>query len=231
MQSFPKPFHALVIGSSGGIGTAFLQILKTHPQCACAIGLHRASQPAINFEDEASIAAAAEELRPFAPFHLIINAAGVLHTDEWMPEKKLADLQFAQLQKTFQINTFGPALVLRHFTPLLDKDRSVLAMLSAKVGSIGDNRLGGWYSYRASKAALNMLVKTASIELKRSHPNAVCVAVHPNTVNTPLSQPFRGEQIGRPALSAAQDMLTMLDSLTVSDTGEFYAYNGEHLPW
>lgn len=231
MQSFPKPFHALVIGSSGGIGTAFLQILKAHPQCACAIGLHRASQPAINFEDEASIAAAAEELRPFAPFHLIINAAGVLHTDEWMPEKKLADLHFAQLQKTFQINTFGPALVLRYFTPLLDKERGVMAMLSAKVGSIGDNRLGGWYSYRASKAALNMLVKTASIELKRSHPNAVCVAVHPNTVNTPLSKPFRGEQIGRPALGAAEDMLSLLDSLTSNDSGEFFAYNGEHLPW
>lgn len=231
MQSFPKPFHALVIGSSGGIGTAFLQILKTHPQCACAIGLHRASQPAISFEDEASIAAAAEELRQFAPFHLIINAAGVLHTDEWMPEKKLADLHFAQLQKTFQINTFGPALVLRYFTPLLDKERGVMAMLSAKVGSIGDNRLGGWYSYRASKAALNMLVKTASIELKRSHPNAVCVAVHPNTVNTPLSKPFRGEQIGRPVLSAAEDMLSLLNSLTSNDSGEFFAYNGEHLPW
>jgi NAD(P)-dependent dehydrogenase (short-subunit alcohol dehydrogenase family) len=231
MQNFPTNFHALVIGASGGIGAAFLQILKDHPQCGHVIGLHRKSQPAIDFENEASIAAAAEELRPFAPFHLIINAAGILHTDEWMPEKKLADLQFAQLQKTFQINTFGPALVLRYFSPLLDKDRGVLAMLSAKVGSIGDNQLGGWYSYRASKAALNMLVKTASIELKRSHPNALCVAVHPNTVNTPLSKPFRGEQIGRPALSAAQDMLTLLDSLTASDSGEFYAYDGEHLPW
>lgn len=231
MQNFPANFHALVIGASGGIGAAFLKLLEAEQQCGQVIGLHRSSQPAIDFDDESSIADAAQQLQAYAPFHLIINAAGLLHTDDWMPEKKLGDLNFAQMQKTFQINTFGPALMLRYFTPLLDKQRGVIAMLSAKVGSIGDNQLGGWYSYRASKAALNMLVKTASIELKRSHPNTVCVALHPSTVNTALSRPFRGEQIGRAAPVAAQDMLNLLDTLSAKDSGEFFAYDGLRLPW
>ena len=140
-------------------------------------------------------------------FHLIINAAGLLHNAEFMPEKKLADLSYAQLEATFRANTFGPALVLRHFSPLLDGQRGVLAVLSAKVGSIEDNRLGGWYSYRASKAALNMLLKTAAIEVRRSKPNAVLVSLHPGTVNTGLSKPFKGDQIGRAAMDAARDML------------------------
>ena len=104
-------------------------------------------------------------------------------------------------------------------------------MLSAKVGSIGDNRLGGWYSYRASKAALNMLLKTASIEVARSHPQAVLVALHPGTVNSALSAPFKGAEIGRPAADAAGDLLRVLDGLGAQDTGSFYAYNGEQLPW
>ena len=158
-----------------------------------------------------------------------------LHTSEFMPEKKLGDLNLQQMQQTFLVNTFGPALVLRYFASLLDKERSLFAFLSAKVGSIGDNRLGGWYSYRASKAALNMLVKTASIELKRSHPQAVLAAVHPGTVDSKLSQPFAkkstGAPIGRPAVIAAQEILNVLDSLRSDDSGSFVAYNGERLPW
>jgi NAD(P)-dependent dehydrogenase (short-subunit alcohol dehydrogenase family) len=129
------------------------------------------------------------------------------------------------------VNTFGPAIVLRHFSKLLDKQRGVLALLSAKVGSIEDNRLGGWYSYRASKAALNMLIKTAAIELKRSQPNSVIVALHPGTVNSDLSQPFRGAEIGRPATQAASEMLQVLDSLRLDDSASFVAYSGERLPW
>jgi NAD(P)-dependent dehydrogenase (short-subunit alcohol dehydrogenase family) len=148
-----------------------------------------------------------------------------------MPEKKLSELNYAQLMDTFRTNTFGPALVLRHFTPLLDSQRGVMAVLSAKVGSIGDNRLGGWYSYRASKAALNMLVKTASIEVKRSNPGAVLVALHPGTVHSRLSQPFRGGGAARSAADAATDMLGVLDRSTPADTGQFLAYNGAQLPW
>ena len=148
-----------------------------------------------------------------------------------MPEKRLADLSSRQMQATFQANAIGPALLMRHFVPLLAGDRAIMAMLSAKVGSIGDNRLGGWYSYRASKAALNMLVKTAAIEAARTQKNSVLVALHPGTVNSRLSQPFRGEAIGRPAIDAARDMLDVLDTLAPADSGAFKSYNGADLPW
>ncbi|PIY23431.1 MAG: short-chain dehydrogenase [Comamonadaceae bacterium CG_4_10_14_3_um_filter_60_75] len=231
MNTFPDGFRALILGASGGIGQAFAQALQANPRCAQVIGLHRHSEPPLDFNDEASIGAAAAQLRHSGKFHLIINAAGLLHTADFGPEKKLTDLNFAQLEATFRVNTFGPALVLRHFCPLLDTQRSVLAVISAKVGSIGDNRLGGWYSYRASKAALNMLLKTAAIEVKRSNPQAVLVSLHPGTVNTALSQPFKGEQIGRQPLLAVREMLQTLNQLGPDDSGRFVAYNGEKLPW
>jgi NAD(P)-dependent dehydrogenase (short-subunit alcohol dehydrogenase family) len=231
MNTFPDGFRALIIGASGGIGAAFVDALTENPRCGKVLGLHRHSHPAIDFDDEASVAAAAAELARQAKFHLIINATGVLHSPGAMPEKKLSDLNYAQLMDTFRINTFGPALVLRHFTPLLDLERSAMALISAKVGSIEDNRLGGWYSYRASKAALNMLIKTAAIEVKRSKPQAVLVSLHPGTVNSKLSQPFRGAEIGRPAADAAQDMLRVIDQLKPADTGGFYTYDGKVLPW
>lgn len=231
LHSFPDGFRALVLGASGGIGQAFVQALQAHPRCAAVLALHRRSQPALDLDNEASIAHAAQAIRASGPFHLVVHAAGVLHGAGFMPEKKLGDLNYAQLEATFRANTLGPALVLRHFTPLLDRQRSVLALLSAKVGSIGDNRLGGWYSYRASKAALNMLVKTASIEVARTHPQAVLVALHPGTVDSALSAPFNGAQIGRPAQDAVADLLRVLDGLSPEASGGFYAYSGAHLPW
>ena len=227
----PDGYRALVIGASGAIGAALLQHLAADGRCGLALGLHRQSQPAVDFDNEASVGQAAAALAPQGPFHLIVNAAGVLHSDGRMPEKKLGDLGYAQLEATFRANTFGPALVLRHFSPLLDRQRAVLAVLSAKVGSIGDNRLGGWYSYRASKAALNMLVKTAAIELRRSQPQAVLVALHPGTVASGLSRPFKGEQIGRAPDLAAAEMLQALDALGPADSGTFVAYDGQRLPW
>ncbi len=231
MNSLPANFRAIVIGASGAIGSAFVRVLSANARCASVDALHRQSQPGIDFAHEGSIAEAAAALAGRAPFHLIINAAGVLHTPHFMPEKKLADLHYAQMLETFQVNAFGPAMVIRHFAKLLDPERGVVAVVSAKVGSIEDNRLGGWYSYRASKAALNMFVKTAAIEVKRTNPNALLVALHPGTVNSPLSQPFRGAQSGRSADDAAKDMLTVIDGLTEAETGRFYAYNGEELPW
>ncbi|WP_217496995.1 SDR family NAD(P)-dependent oxidoreductase [Pseudoduganella umbonata] len=231
MNSLPHQFNALVIGASGTIGAAFVDLLKHSPHCASVHGLHRHSTPPIDFADEHSVAEAARVLGTEARFHLIINAAGILHSEEFMPEKRLADLHNRQMQATFQANTFGPAMVMRHFVPLLASERAIMAMLSAKVGSIGDNRLGGWYSYRASKAALNMLVKTAAIEAARSQKNSVLVALHPGTVNSRLSQPFRGEVIGRPAEDAAADMLRVLDALTPADSGSFRSYSGVELPW
>ncbi len=237
MQSLPDGFRALIIGASGAIGAALVAELRNRPGCALVVALHRHSQPAIDFADEASIAAAAAEVADQGPFQLIINATGILHGGDQtsaaplMPEKRLADLQYAQMQQVFLINTFGPALVLRHFSGLLDRQRGILALLSAKVGSIGDNRLGGWYSYRASKAALNMLVKTAAIELKRSQPNALLLALHPGTVNSRLSQPFRGGEIGRSPAAAAQDLLRVLDQQSAEASGRFLSYSGEQLPW
>jgi NAD(P)-dependent dehydrogenase (short-subunit alcohol dehydrogenase family) len=231
LSSLPDQFHALVIGASGTIGAAIVALLRDAPRCASVTGLQRHCPPYIDFTDEDSIARAASALADGPRFHLVINAAGLLHSEDFMPEKRLADLGYAQMQATFQANTFGPALLLRHFVPLLDRERAIMAMLSAKVGSIGDNRLGGWYSYRASKAALNMLVKTAAIEVARTQPNSVLVALHPGTVNSNLSRPFRGETIGRPAQVAAADMLQVLDTLTPDDSGKFRAYDGAALPW
>lgn len=122
-------------------------------------------------------------------------------------------------------------MTIAKFSPLLHKESAIMAVISAKVGSIEDNRLGGWYSYRASKAALNMLLKTASIELRRAQPNTKLIALHPGTVNSNLSKPFRGEQIGRPAEDAAREMLGVLDRLPNTESGSFYSYTGEKLPW
>ncbi len=231
LDSFPQGFRALVIGATGAIGSAFVSQLEAHPKCEVVEALHRHSQPAIDFNQEASIAGAAASLAGQGPFHLIINAAGVLHSLQFMPEKRLASLGYEQMMQSFRVNTFGPAMVLRHFSGLLDADRGVMAVLSAKVGSIEDNRLGGWYSYRASKAALNMFLKTAAIEIKRTRPNAVLVALHPGTVTSGLSQPFGGADIGQTPDAATGKMLNVIDQLTPEDSGRFYACNGERLPW
>jgi NAD(P)-dependent dehydrogenase (short-subunit alcohol dehydrogenase family) len=174
---------------------------------------------------------AAKALSSSGPFQLIINTIGVLHSADWMPEKRLDDLNSDQLIELMKINAIGPALTIQQFSKLLDPNHSVMVTLSAKVGSIEDNRLGGWYSYRASKAALNMIIKTASIELARSKPNTALIALHPGTVNSRLSKPFRGEQIGRPPLDAAGDMLRVIESLNKEDSGSFISYSGERLPW
>jgi NAD(P)-dependent dehydrogenase (short-subunit alcohol dehydrogenase family) len=231
MALLPQPFKALIIGSSGTIGSAFMTLLQSNPACTHVIGLHRNSDIPIDYQQVESIEAAAKSLASEGPFQLIINTIGVLHTADWMPEKRLEDISADQLMDLMKINAIGPALTIKHFSKLLDPQNSIMANLSAKVGSIQDNRLGGWYSYRASKAALNMLIKTAAIEFSRTKPNTVLVAIHPGTVNSRLSQPFRGEQIGRPPLDAASDMLRVISSLSKEDTGTFISYSGERLPW
>ena len=231
MSLIPNSFRTLVIGSSGTIGSAFMELLENDPACSEVIGINRSSANPIDYQDLTTIEGAAKALADQAPFQLIINTIGILHSSEWMPEKKLDDLNPEQLQTLMQINAIGPGLTMKHFSKLLDPAGSVMATLSAKVGSIEDNRLGGWYSYRASKAALNMLIKTASIEFTRTKPHTALVALHPGTVNSRLSKPFKGEQIGRPPLDAAQDMLNVLLSLSKEDSGPFISYSGERLPW
>ena len=232
LPSLATAYRALVVGATGAIGAAMVAQLQADPRCAAVCALSRRSNPAIDFAAPDSIAAAAQALRAQGPWHLIVAATGMLTDATGGPEKRLADLNAAHLTASFATNTIGPALVLAHFAPLLAKgERSLLAVLSAKVGSIGDNRLGGWYSYRASKAALNMLLKTAAIEMARTHPQAVLAALHPGTVNSALSAPFRGAHIGRPPADAARDLLTVLDGLQPQDSGGFWAYDGQRLPW
>jgi NAD(P)-dependent dehydrogenase (short-subunit alcohol dehydrogenase family) len=231
MPLFNKPFRALIIGSSGTIGSALVSALESHPSCHEVIGLHRNSDPVIDYDHLETIQTAYETLEKLRPFDLIINTIGVLHTQQWTPEKRLADLQANQLQQQFLSNAIGPTLTIKHFSKLMNPAGGVFATLSAKVGSITDNRLGGWYSYRASKAALNMLIKTASIELHRTQPHLVLVAIHPGTVKSNLSRPFRGDEIGRDPSEAASEILSILGNLQASDTGSFKSYRGEDIPW
>ncbi len=229
LTSFPQGFRAIVIGASGAIGAAMVARLEAHPRCASVIGIGRDTVPLLDLGDASSIRACAASLAAHGPFHLVVHAAGVLHGAGFMPEKRLQDLDAEKMAEVFRLNAFGPAMVLANFGPLLDTGRGVLAVLSAKVGSIGDNRLGGWYSYRASKAALNMFVKTASIEMRRRNPQSVLLALHPGTVDSRLSAPFNGAEIGRAASDAATDLLRVMDRSGPDDSGGFFAYDGEPL--
>jgi len=230
LHSFGQGYQALVIGSSGALGQAFCDALRGDPQCTQVVELGRQTSPRLDLEDPVSIAEAAQALSANAPYQLILLASGMLHGSGVSPEKSLSAIDAEALQQVFQVNTLGPALVLRHFLPLLDPV-GAMAVLSAKVGSIGDNHLGGWYSYRASKAALNMLLKTAAIEHARQRPKARLLSLHPGTVISPLSQPFRGAANARPAAQAAAELLTVVDNSTAADSGGFFAYDGEPLPW
>lgn len=174
---------------------------------------------------------AAEAIR--GPIDLLIVATGILHEGDHKPERSLQNLSGAAMTRLFAVNTIGPALVLKHFASLLAKDRRAsVAVLSARVGSISDNRSGGWYSYRASKAALNMIVRSAAIEIGRSRPEAICVALHPGTVDTPLSGPFqRGvppEKLFTP-WRAARQLLDVIDGLGPSESGGMFAWDGSRI--
>lgn len=162
--------------------------------------------PPLELTNEDSIADAARRVEPLAPVRLVFVCTGFLHDTQSMPERSFREIEAHSVARAFAINAMGPALIMKYFLPLLPKqERSVCAVLSAKVGSVGDNRLGGSYSCRASKAALNQLIRTAAIELHRSKPDAICLALHPGTVETPLSSPFatRGLNVGAPSEAAA----------------------------
>jgi NAD(P)-dependent dehydrogenase (short-subunit alcohol dehydrogenase family) len=234
MKSFPPHGLAVVIGATGGIGAALVEALIASKCFSDVIGVSRVSDPAIDLTSDASVAAAAQAVAARdVPIRLVIIATGILHGIGLAPEKSLRDLDAGALAQFFAINAIGPALVMKHFLPLMPRDgKSVFAALSARVGSIGDNRLGGWYGYRASKSALNQLLRTASVEIGRSRPAAICVALHPGTVATPLSAPFAksGLNVEPPAISAAQ-ILSVIDGLTVADTGDFFDHLGQPIPW
>ena len=227
LGSFPRPLNAAVIGASGGIGAAFCTHLEAH-----GAALHRfsRSEGSIDITDEASIAAAADSITE--PLHLVIVASGFLSHETLQPEKALRDLSMAAMQEVFAVNAFGPALVAKHFIPKLARDeKAVFAALSAKVGSISDNALGGWYSYRASKAALNMLLKNTAIETARRHKHAAVIGLHPGTVATSLSGPFSGNvshDIFTPEDATAR-MLSVIDGITPAQSGGLFSYDGKEI--
>ena len=222
---------AILIGASGGIGAALCDALESRG--ATVVRLSRNSASPIDLESDLSIEQAAAALADDAPFDLIFVASGILHGADLAPEKTYRQLDGAALERILRINTIGPAMVARHFLPLLRADsRAIFAALSARVGSIGDNRLGGWLSYRASKAALNQIIKTLAIELARTRPQAICVALHPGTVDTALSAPFqRGLADGQlltPAASA-NHLLDVLDRLGPADSGGCFDMRGARI--
>ena len=232
--AFPSGGLAVVVGSSGGIGQALLGRLAAQPRFRAALGLGRSSSPPLDLTDEESIAQAARHVRGLgAEVRLVIDATGFLHMDGFAPEKSWRDLDAVHMARAFAVNAIGPALLMKHFLPLLPRQgRSVFATLSARVGSIGDNRLGGWYSYRASKAALNQLMRTAAVELGRRQPAALCVALHPGTVATRLSAPFAKAGLDvQTAEQAADGLLHVIDSLRPGSSGGFFDHRGEAVPW
>jgi NAD(P)-dependent dehydrogenase (short-subunit alcohol dehydrogenase family) len=243
---------AIVIGASGGLGLALTQCLAANaalqspnqtsydrvlsfsrkPNTSQSTSL----APSLDYADEATVAQsaawAATQCQD-APIKLLVVATGYLHSDGAGPERSLQQLDAAYLQQVMLVNAIGPVLVLKHFAPLLPKTGETrIAFISAKVGSIGDNALGGWYGYRAAKAALNQIVKTASIELKRHNKQSICVALHPGTVTTPLSAPFNksGLNVRSPQV-AAQELLSVIHGLKPSNSGGFYDYKGESIVW
>lgn len=223
---------AVVIGASGGVGAAVLSQLRASGRFGTVHGVSRAAD-GLDITDEASVAALAARLADGPPPELVFVATGVLH-DGFEPERSFKALEAAHLRRDFEVNALGPALLARHLIPLMPRDRrAVFAALSARVGSIGDNRLGGWHSYRASKAAMNMILKTLAVELARTHPQAVVAGLHPGTVDTDLSKPFqRGvkpEKLFTPDQSAAH-LLQVLDGLTLADSGGVFAWDGARVP-
>lgn len=228
----------MVIGARGGIGAALERQLQAQGRWGSVIGLHRRSPIPLDLMNEATIAAAAmsvqDRLRETGQsLQRLIVATGFLHGQGHSPERSWRDLNATHLAHAFAVNAIGPALVMKHWLPLLPRDTpSVFAVLSARVGSIGDNQLGGWYAYRASKAALNQLLHTAAIESRRRCPQAICVALHPGTVDTALSAPFakRGLDV-RPPDVAAQDLLAVMDRLQQSDSGGFFDHKGRPIEW
>jgi NAD(P)-dependent dehydrogenase (short-subunit alcohol dehydrogenase family) len=252
---FDRPVDVLVVGASRGIGLGFardfaasggvrnLYCAARDPHASEGLrelaGEHgdRIGLIPLDIADEASIEAAATALKARTEaLSLVVNTVGVLHDASGMqPERRLADIEPGNLLASYRVNTIGPVLLAKHLADLLPRrERCVFATLSARVGSIGDNRLGGWYAYRASKAAQNMMTVNLSIELKRRHKGIICIALHPGTVETGLSEPFRGGVPDKKLFSVAQSVgyLTgVINGLTEDDNGRFFAWDGKPIPW
>jgi len=237
-----QPLQNIAILGGGAIGVAFAQLLSaSQPQAQLTLLSRREPQPAltgvawrnIDYQDEEALAAAAATAAAKTPLDLVVVATGILHEGDLRPEKSLAQLSAAKFQRLFLVNTITPALAAKHFLPHLNRRRqAIFAALSARIGSISDNRLGGWYAYRASKAALNMVIKTAAIEMARRNKQAIIVGLHPGTVDSKLSQPFQAnvpqDMLFSPTYSV-QGLLQVLSTLTPAHSGRCFAWDGEEV--
>ncbi|HEX6145041.1 MAG TPA: SDR family NAD(P)-dependent oxidoreductase [Geminicoccaceae bacterium] len=246
LGSFEPAIKAVVIGASGGIGGALTEALAMDPRVDRILALSRSGRvPAatkveagrLDAEDGPDVLAAAELARDrLGEIDLVLVATGVLQDEARgiRPERTWRTIDPDAMARVFMTNTIAPALVLKHILPLLARDRkSVAGVLSARVGSIADNRLGGWHSYRASKAALNMLIRCFALELRRNNPGALCIGLHPGTVATPLSAPFQASvdaaKLFTPAF-AAERLLDVIDRLGPADSGGVFAWDGARIP-
>lgn len=229
MTTLPQGYRALVIGASGGIGGAVANAIADDGRCGSLISLSR-SVDGLDVTDESSVAEAAARID--GDLHLVFCATGALTIDGHGPEKSVKQISPEAMMKQFALNAVGTALVIKHFAPkLARRERGLMAFVSARVGSIGDNRLGGWISYRASKAALNQIVRTASIELARTHPQSVVAALHPGTVATTLTDGYGAGHERMAPEESAKAMLRVLDGLQPEKTGGFFAYDGSAIEW
>lgn len=233
MASLRDNYRALVIGASGGIGGAIAQALEADPRCGGVVRLSRRHNPGFDVTSEASVADAAQRIASQVDgLDMIFNATGALTIEGIGPEKALKAIDPQAMLRQFALNAVGPALLLKHFAPILPRDRrGIFGSLSARVGSIGDNHLGGWISYRTAKAAQNQIVRTAAIEIARTRPLAVIAALHPGTVDTGLSAGYRGNHAAVSPEEAAANLLGVLDALPPERTGGFFAYDGSAIEW
>ncbi|MEP2979692.1 MAG: SDR family NAD(P)-dependent oxidoreductase [Lentilitoribacter sp.] len=236
--------NVTIIGASGGIGNALIEQLshsaKIENILACgrseiAFNVPNIEYQTIDLTNEATIELAAQRASEIGPQDLVFVATGFLHNKDVKPEKAIRDLSIEGFEQNFAINTIGPALVAKHFLPVMRKnDRSVFACLSARVGSISDNGLGGWYAYRASKAALNMVLKNLSIEAHRRYKQMIILGLHPGTVDSSLSEPFQGnvskEKLFTPQYSAER-LLSVIENATIENTGDIIAWDGERIEY
>ncbi|MGL5796441.1 MAG: SDR family NAD(P)-dependent oxidoreductase [Waterburya sp.] len=254
--------NTLIVGASQGIGLGFVRALLKQDNIAKIYATYRRQETAselfilqseygdnpsgtlrdrleclqVDITDESQIEIAIKQIQQSVKqLHLVIYCVGVLHTDSFSPEKSLKQIKPENLIYSFQVNSIGAVLLAKHLMPLFNKsDDSIFACISAKVGSIGDNRLGGWYGYRASKAALNMFLKTTAIEYSRKCPKTIVVALHPGTTDTQLSQPFQ-KNISPDKLFPVEHTVSLLSKviagLEIKDSGQFFAWDGSQLPW
>jgi NAD(P)-dependent dehydrogenase (short-subunit alcohol dehydrogenase family) len=231
--------NIVIVGATGAIGKAFLE---HYVKDELVENVFAFSRKKISFENrkiksfdldienQVSIEDAAENIKDY-PIDTIIVATGILHSENFGPEKSIKEINYATMMKVISVNTIGPALIGKYFIPLLRKDnKSVIAFLSARVGSISDNKLGGWYSYRASKTALNQIIKNFSIELKRTNPKAVVLGLQPGTVDSNLSDPFKKNVAKGKLFSPEQSrelLSDVIEKALIEDSGNLIAYDGE----